>query len=144
MIKGGSVDDAVQFTSDKTYNIRSVTLSNSVLLVSPSPQIDGSESQVVIQDRLNELLGLVSAVPKPYRMNILLKKHEWKEGHEDDEEEEEEKEGEGGSFRAVSTGTDKTYTPQRRHLERDYFSRRSTNGLLLKMPRQNFRPASRR
>jgi sister chromatid cohesion protein DCC1 len=109
MIKGGPEDDAVLCTSDKTYNIRSVTLSNSVLLVSPSPHIDGSENQVVIQDSLNELLELVTAVPKLHRMNALLKEHEWEEGHEDDDDD--------GSFRAVST-RDRSYTPQGRGLER--------------------------
>ena len=104
MIKGGPEDDAVLCTSDKTYNIRSVTLSNSVLLVSPSPHIDGSgENQVDIQDSLNELLELVPAVPKLHRMNILLKEHEWEEGHEEDEDVDE-------SFRAVST-RDRSYTP---------------------------------
>src|SRR5712671_3536270 len=99
MIKGGPEDDAVLCTSDKTYNIRSVTLSNSVLLVSPSPHIDGSENQVIIQDSLNELLELIPAVPKLHRMNILLKEHEWEEGHEEDENDDDE------SFRgAVSTG----------------------------------------
>jgi len=95
MIKGGPEDDAVLCTSDKTYNIRSVTLSNSVLLVSPSAHIDGSENQVVIQDSLNELLELVPAVPKLHRLNVLLKEHEWEEGHEEDDDE---------SFRTVSTG----------------------------------------
>ena len=105
MIKGGPEDDAVLCTSDNTYNIRSVTLSNSVLLVSPSPHIDGSgENQVVIQDSLNELLELVPAVPKLHRMKVLLKEHEWEEGHEDDEEDVDE------SFRAVST-RDRSYTP---------------------------------
>lgn len=105
MIKGGPEDDAVLCTSDKTYNIRSVTLSNSVLLVSPSPHIDGSgENQVVIQDSLNELLELVPAVPKLHRMNVLLKEHEWEEGHEEDDE------GVNESFRAVST-RDRSYTP---------------------------------
>ena len=69
MIKGGQEDDAALCTSEKTYNIRSVTLSNSVLLVSPSPHIDGSENQVVIQDSLNELLEFVLAVPKLHRTN---------------------------------------------------------------------------
>ena len=123
MIKGGPEDDAVLCTSDKTYNIRSVTLSNSVLLVSPSPHVDGSEHQVVIQDSLNELLELVPAVPKLHRMNVLLKEHEWEEGHEDDE-----------SFRAVSIG-DRSYTLQWRGLKRGYLPRRSGNSLLLKMLR---------
>ena len=108
MIKGGPEDEAVLCTSGKTYNIRSVTLSNSVLLVSPSPHdMDGSENQVVIQDSLNELLELVPAVPKLHRMNVLLKEHEWEEGHEEEEEE---------GFRAVSTG-DKFYAYLARLIE---------------------------
>jgi sister chromatid cohesion protein DCC1 len=79
-----------------------VALSNSVLLVSPIPHIDGSENQVVIQDNLNELLELVPAVPKLHRVNALLKEHEW-EGYKEEEEDE--------NFRAVSTG-DRYYTPQ--------------------------------
>lgn len=87
MIKGGSEDDAVLCTSDKTYNIRSVTLSNSVLVVFPHPDVDGSEDQVVIQDSLKELLELVPAVPKLHRMNVLLKEHVWEEGQEEEEDE---------------------------------------------------------
>jgi sister chromatid cohesion protein DCC1 len=88
MIKGGPEDDAALCTSNKTYNIRSVTLSNSVLLVSPSLHIDGSENQVVNQDSLNELLELVPAVPKLHRVNVLLKAHGWEEGHEEEEDNE--------------------------------------------------------
>jgi sister chromatid cohesion protein DCC1 len=99
MIKeGGPLDNAALCTSDKTYNIRSVTLSNSVLLVFPSPHIDGSEHQVVIQDSLNELLELVPVVPKLHRMNVLLKEHEGEEGHKGEDEDEDE------SFRVISTG----------------------------------------
>ena len=81
MIKCGPEDQAVLCTSDKTYVICSVTLSNSVPLLSPSPQ-----------NSLNELLELAPAVPKLHLMNVLLKEHEWEEGHEDEDE----------SFRAVS------------------------------------------
>ena len=94
MIKGGPEDDAVLCTSDRTYNIRSVTLSNSVLVMSPVSHNDGGEDQVVIQDSLNELLELVPAVPKLHRMNVMLQEHEWEEGHEDEEDE---------SSRAVGT-----------------------------------------
>jgi hypothetical protein len=45
-------------------------------------------------------------------MNVLLKGHEWEEGNEEEEDE---------SFRAVSIGTDGSYIPQWRGLERDYF-----------------------
>ena len=96
-------------------------LSNSVLLVSPGPHIDESENQVVIQDNLNELLELVPAVPRLHRMNVLLKEHEWEEGHEEDEEE---------SFRAVSHFGLIMY-PRMARL-RDRFPRRSGNGSLLK------------
>jgi sister chromatid cohesion protein DCC1 len=104
MIKGGPEGDAVLWTSDKTYNIRSVTvtLSNTVLSVSPSPHIDGSENQVVIQDNLNELLELVPAVPKLHRMNVLLEEHEWEEGHKEEEDE-------SLNFRAESTRIDHIY-----------------------------------
>ncbi len=88
VIKGGPEDDAVLCTSDKTYNIRSVTLSNSVLVVSPSPHGgDGNENQVIIQDSLNELLELIPAVPKVHRMNALLKEHEWEEAQEEEQDE---------------------------------------------------------
>lgn len=63
-----------------------MTLSNSVLVVSPRPDVDdGREDQVFIQDSLNELLELVPAVPKLHRVNVLLKGHEWEEGQEDEE-----------------------------------------------------------
>jgi hypothetical protein len=114
----------MQYYAPRTrHNIRSVTLSNSVLLVSPSPHSDGSEeNQVVIQD------SLVSAVPKLHRMNVLLKEHEWEEGQEDEAEAEDE------SFRAVSSG-DRSYTPQWRGSQRVILPKRSGNGLLLKMLR---------
>ena len=92
----------------KGHITSALTLSNSVLLVSPSPHIDGSENQVVSQDSLNELLELVPAVPKLHRINVLLKEHEWEEGHEDGDDNDE-------SYRAVSTG-DRSYTPQWRGL----------------------------
>jgi hypothetical protein len=61
----------MKYTSDKTYYIRS----NSVLLVSPGPHIDGSENQVVIQESLNESSEVVQAVPELHRVNALLKEY---------------------------------------------------------------------
>ena len=126
MIKGGSEEDAVLCTSDRTYNVRSVTLSNSVLVLSPTPHIDGSEDQVVIQDSLNELLELVPAVPKLHRMNVLLQEHVWEEGHED--------------FRAVRHLA-RSHNQQWLGLERNS-PRRSDSPS--KTPGWNFRPASKR
>ncbi|KAH9083683.1 hypothetical protein EDB83DRAFT_2330521 [Lactarius deliciosus] len=70
----------------QTYNIRSVVLSNSILVISP-PDADGNGNQVVIQDSLNELLELVPTVPRLHRLNTLLKEHEWEEGCEEAEDE---------------------------------------------------------
>lgn len=75
LIKCSPEDDTVLCTSEKTYNIRWATLSISVLLVTPSPRIDGSENQMVTQDSPNELLELVPAVPKLRQMNVLLRGH---------------------------------------------------------------------
>ncbi|KAH9056583.1 sister chromatid cohesion protein Dcc1 [Lactarius vividus] len=85
-IKGGVDDDAVLCTSERTYNIRSVVLSNSVLVISPPSDADGNSDQVVIQDSLNELLELVPTVPRLHRLNTLLKEHVWEEGHEEEDE----------------------------------------------------------
>ncbi|KAH9176582.1 sister chromatid cohesion protein Dcc1 [Lactarius sanguifluus] len=85
-IKGGVDDDAVLCTSERTYNIRSVVLSNSVLVISPPSDADGNSDQVMIQDSLNELLELVPTVPRLHRLNTLLKGHEWEEGREEEDE----------------------------------------------------------
>ena len=63
-----------------------MTLSNSVLVVSPSSDVDASEGQVIIQDSLKELLELVPAVPRLHRLNALLREHQWEEGHEEEDE----------------------------------------------------------
>lgn len=100
----------MQYVSDKTYNICSESLSNTVPLVSLSRHIDGSENrwQVVIQDSSNELLELVPAVPRLHRMNVLLKGHEWEEGHVEE------------SFRAVSSTWARSYV-YNGEAYRDYF-----------------------
>ena len=85
-IKGGADDSVVFCTSNRTYDIRSVTLSNNVLVVCPPADGDGNSDQVVIQDSLNELLELVPTVPRLHRLNSLLKEHEWEEGHEEDDD----------------------------------------------------------
>jgi hypothetical protein len=85
-IKGGADDSVVLCTSDRTYDIRSVTLSNNVLVVCPPPNGDGNSDQVVIQDSLNELLELVPTVPRLHRLKSLLKEYEWEEGHEEEDD----------------------------------------------------------
>ncbi len=62
-----------------------MTLSNSVLVISPS-DADGNSDQVVIQDSLNELLELVPTVPRLHRLRALLKEHELEEGHDEEDD----------------------------------------------------------
>ena len=82
-IKGQANEDAVLCTSDKTYNLRSVVLSNSVLVVT-RPPIGSMEDgdAIVIRDQLNEIIELVPTVPKLHKLTSLLKGLEY-EGHED-------------------------------------------------------------
>ncbi|OBZ67045.1 putative sister chromatid cohesion protein DCC1 [Grifola frondosa] len=93
-IKGQSEEDAVLCTLDKTYTIRSVVLSNSVLVVTPpavgaAADRQNGEDVVVIRDQLNEILELVPSVPRLHRLNGLLRGREYDEGHEDEDEDEE-------------------------------------------------------
>jgi hypothetical protein len=79
-----------------------------------------------MEDSLNELLEFVPGVSRLHRMNVLLNEHEW-EGHEEEDE----------GFRAVTTG-ERSYSIYTRNSSEawslgDYFSRRSGNGLPLKM-----------
>lgn len=87
-IKGQSGDDAVLCTDDKTYTLRSVVLSNSVLVVTSPPgwaNGDFSQTGVVIRDQVNEILELIPSVPKLYKLQSLLKGREYDEGQEDEE-----------------------------------------------------------
>ncbi|KAL4266244.1 DCC1 family protein [Pleurotus pulmonarius] len=102
-IKGVHGEDAVLCTPDKTYSMRSVVLSNSVLVVtrpptdtrSGSPSFtadgigDGSTSDpsdtVVIRDTLNEIIELAPTVPKLYKLNGLLRGREYSESSVDED-----------------------------------------------------------
>ncbi|THH18790.1 hypothetical protein EW146_g2256 [Bondarzewia mesenterica] len=83
-IKGGTDEDAVLCTSDKTYSVRSVVLSNSVLVATPAKDAPESDS-IEVQHSLNEILELVPAVPKLHRLRGLLRGMEWEDGREDDD-----------------------------------------------------------
>ncbi|KAI0028385.1 sister chromatid cohesion protein Dcc1 [Vararia minispora EC-137] len=95
-IKGSREEDAVLCTPDKTYAIRSVALSNSVLVLTSPPSkeaastdmdIEDSSNHVVIQESLKEILELVPTVPKLHRLRTMLRGMEWEEGHEDEDDE---------------------------------------------------------
>ena len=70
-IKGQSSDDAVLCTSNKTYQIRSVTLSNSFYVVTP-PQ-SAEEHDIHIRDTVHELLELTPCVPRLHKLDGLFK-----------------------------------------------------------------------
>jgi len=77
-IKGNPAEDAVLCTDDKTYSIRSVSLSNSVLVITP-----GVQDQVVIRDTSHELLQVAPILPRVHRLAGLLRGREYDEGRED-------------------------------------------------------------
>ncbi|KAJ7129580.1 sister chromatid cohesion protein Dcc1 [Mycena epipterygia] len=76
-IKGQSGEDAVLCTNDATYTIRSVALSNSILVVT-----SGAADTVVIRDQVNEILELTPAVPKLHKLSALLRGREYDDVHD--------------------------------------------------------------
>jgi len=85
-IRGQPDEDAVLCTPGKTYSLRSVVLSNSVLVVTRSSSTMHSNEDVVIRDQLHEVLEPVPCLPKLQKLNGLLRGKEYDEGHEEDEE----------------------------------------------------------
>ena len=79
VIKGDPTEEAVLCTNEKTYSIRSVSLSNSVLVVGPGEY----EDQIVIQDTIHELLQFTLVHPRVHKLVGLLRGREYDEGRED-------------------------------------------------------------
>ncbi|KAI0720887.1 sister chromatid cohesion protein Dcc1 [Fomitopsis betulina] len=85
-IKGNSEDDAVLCTANKTYTMRSVVLSNS-MVVATVGQADGSiPSVVVVRDQLHEIIELVPSIPRLHKLDTLLRGMEYDERSEDADE----------------------------------------------------------
>ncbi|KAN0090893.1 Sister chromatid cohesion protein Dcc1 [Tylopilus felleus] len=80
-IKGHPTEDAVVCTANKTYNVRSVVLSNTVLVLTPSRT--DPNGTVHVRDQLHEVLELVPSVPKLHKLPVLLQGMEYDEGDED-------------------------------------------------------------
>ncbi|KAJ7228583.1 sister chromatid cohesion protein Dcc1 [Mycena pura] len=77
-IKGPSAGDAVLCTNDRTYTIRSVVLSNTILVVTPPPASDSDDGNtVVIRDQVNEILELTPTLPKLEKLATALKGREY-------------------------------------------------------------------
>ncbi|KAI0666542.1 sister chromatid cohesion protein Dcc1 [Trametes maxima] len=97
-IKGASDEDAVLCTADKTYTVRSVVLSNKMLVVTRDPADNPEEdvdedTTVAIRDQLTEILELVPSVPRLHKLNAFLRGREYDEGHEDEDSMSEDEEG---------------------------------------------------
>ncbi|KAG6334251.1 hypothetical protein ID866_4842 [Astraeus odoratus] len=80
-IKGHPTEDAVLCTTDKTYSLRSVLLSNTVLVGTPART--DPEGTINIRDQIHEVLELAPSVPKLHKLPVLLRGMEYDEGDED-------------------------------------------------------------
>ncbi|KAF9792717.1 sister chromatid cohesion protein Dcc1 [Thelephora terrestris] len=78
-IKGNPTEDAVLCAGDRTYSIRSVSLSNSVLVVGPGE----TQGQITIRGTNREILQVTPILPKVHKLVGLLRGREYDEGRED-------------------------------------------------------------
>ncbi|KAF9534246.1 sister chromatid cohesion protein Dcc1 [Crepidotus variabilis] len=88
-IKGHSNNDAVLCTDKKTFSMRSVSLSNTILVVTPVPDekaVDFADGAVIIRDQLNEIIELVPVVPKLHKLSALIRERQYDESQEDEAE----------------------------------------------------------
>ena len=68
--------------------MRSVALSNTVLVVTPIPDDPVSnftDGAIVIRDQLNEIIEPVPIVPKLHKLSAIIRDREYDEGQEDDD-----------------------------------------------------------
>ena len=88
-IKGDPEDDAVLCSAERTYGMRSIGLSNTLLVVTPVPDDCASQfadDAVVIRDQLNEIIELTPSVPKLHKLSRVLKDRQYDESFEEDDE----------------------------------------------------------
>ena len=65
--------------------MRSVALSNTLLVVTPAPYGDLPDDALIIHDQVNEILELTPVVPKLHKLSALLKGKEYAQDHEDED-----------------------------------------------------------
>jgi len=88
-IKGDPEDDAVLCSAEKTYGMRSIGLSNTLLVVTPVPDDFASQfadDAVVIRDQLKEIIELTPSVPKLHKLSRVRKDRQYDESLEEDDE----------------------------------------------------------
>ncbi|KAF8974485.1 sister chromatid cohesion protein Dcc1 [Flammula alnicola] len=88
-IKGQPNEDAVLCTADKTFSMRSIGLSNTVLVVTPVSDECASEfvdDALMIRDQLKEVIELAPAVPKLHKLSFLIRDRQYDETNEDEHE----------------------------------------------------------
>ena len=71
--------------------MRSVALSNTVLVVTPvpdDPSSDLTDDAVVIRDQLNEVIELVPVAPKLHKLSAMIRDRQYDEGQGDEDTQE--------------------------------------------------------
>ncbi|KAF8897615.1 sister chromatid cohesion protein Dcc1 [Infundibulicybe gibba] len=87
-IKGEQGDDAVLCTHDKTYAMREVVLSNSVLMVTPADGHETDTAAVVVRDTVSAVMELTPAVPRMEKLAAMLRGRLYDDGEDEAEESE--------------------------------------------------------
>jgi sister chromatid cohesion protein DCC1 len=88
-IKGDPDEDAVLCSAEKTYGMRSIGLSNTLLVVTPVPDDCASQfadDAIVIRDQLKEITELTLSVPKLHKLSRLLRDRQYDEGLEEEDD----------------------------------------------------------
>ncbi|KAF8205052.1 sister chromatid cohesion protein Dcc1 [Pholiota molesta] len=86
-IKGQPNEDAVLCTGDKTFAMRSIGLSNTILVVTPVQDDYASNfanDALAIRDQVSEIMELIPAVPKMHKLTGLLRERQYDDSSEDD------------------------------------------------------------
>lgn len=77
-IKGRPSDDAVLCTHNKTYALRGVSISNSLLVLRPGSIASSSSSELHIRDIRHEVLECVPAAGRTERLHTVLRDSAWR------------------------------------------------------------------
>lgn len=85
IIKGKEGDDAVICTSNKTYALRTVNISNSLVVTTG---VGTSQLDILLGEEIHEIMELVPAVPKLDRLKGMLRGSEYGEDQMSEDENE--------------------------------------------------------